>query len=271
MENNKHPTYGNGKVCYIEMPALDISRSADFYKAVFAWKIRQRGDGATAFDDGVGEVSGAWVVGRRAAIEPGLLIYIMVDSVAATCETVIANGGKIAQAIGGDAPEITARFADPAGNILGLYQNPIAESLPDREIVSTRVIHASRKLIWKAWTDPKHLAKWWGPNGFTNTIHEFDAKPGGHWRFVRHGPDGADCQNHIVFLDVTKPERIVFDHISGPQFLVVARFDLQETGTKITFRMIFQSAAECEKTKPLCVPANEQNFDRLEAELRKMS
>ena len=120
----KHPTLANGKVCYIEIPALDINASASFYKDVFGWRTRQRGDGSIAFDDAAGEVSGTWVVGRRAATEPGLLIYIMVDSVPATIDTVIANGGKIVQPIGMDAPEITARFSDPAGNILGLYQEP---------------------------------------------------------------------------------------------------------------------------------------------------
>ena len=122
MANNKHPTLANGKVCYIEIPAIDIKDSARFYKEVFGWQIRQRGDGHLAFDDAVGEVSGTWVVGRRAATEPGLLIYIMVDSVAASIEAVSANGGKIVQPIGMDAPEITARFSDPAGNVLGLYQ-----------------------------------------------------------------------------------------------------------------------------------------------------
>jgi predicted enzyme related to lactoylglutathione lyase len=118
------PTYENGKICYIQMPTTDIARSAEFYRRVFGWKIRQRGDGSTAFDDGVGQVSGTWVLGRPPSVTPGLLIYIMVDSVAATIETVIANGGEIVQPIGADAPEITARFRDPGGNVLGLYQNP---------------------------------------------------------------------------------------------------------------------------------------------------
>lgn len=118
------PTRANGKICYIEIPALDVQRSADFYTAVFGWKVRKRGDGATAFDDTVGEVSGAWVTGRPPHSQPGLLIYIMVDSVAATVDAVVAHGGFIAQPIGVDAPEITARFRDPAGNVIGLYQDP---------------------------------------------------------------------------------------------------------------------------------------------------
>jgi len=126
MEKNMTPTLGDGKICYLEIPASEINASASFYKAVFGWQLRQRGDGNIAFDDTVGEVSGTWVLGRKAATEPGLLIYIMVDSVAATMEVIVANGGRIVQPIGLDAPEITARFSDPAGNIMGLYQEPAA-------------------------------------------------------------------------------------------------------------------------------------------------
>lgn len=118
------PNYGNGKICYVEIPSTDVARSAEFYNRVLGWKIRTRGDGSTAFDDSVGEVSGSFVMGRPPMSAVGLLIYVMVDSVAATIEKVIANGGEIVQPIGADAPEITARFRDPAGNILGLYQNP---------------------------------------------------------------------------------------------------------------------------------------------------
>ena len=118
------PTSANGKICYIEMPATDIQRSAEFYKNVFGWQNRQRGDGSTAFDDTTGEVSGTWVLGRPASTTPGLLMYIMVDSVAKTVDAVIANGGEIAQPLGADAPEITARFRDPGGNVIGLYQQP---------------------------------------------------------------------------------------------------------------------------------------------------
>ena len=95
------PTLANGKVCYIEIPAVDIKRSADFYAKVFGWQIRKRGDGQTAFDDATGEVSGSWVVGRKTWSEPGLLLTIGVD-----------------------APEVTARFRDPGGNVIGLYQEP---------------------------------------------------------------------------------------------------------------------------------------------------
>jgi len=120
------PTAKNGKVCYIEMPTTDVARSADFYAKVFGWNVRRRGDGVTAFDDTTGQVSGAWRPGRPASDQPGLLIYIMVDSVAAACDTVVANGGQIVQPVGGDPGELTARFRDPGGNVLGLYQEPSA-------------------------------------------------------------------------------------------------------------------------------------------------
>lgn len=118
------PTYSNGKICYLEIPATDLARSIEFYEKVFGWKTRRRGDGQTAFDDGVGEVSGTWVTGRPPSAEPGLLFYIMCDSVADTIDAVIANGGEVVQPIGVDAPEITARFRDPGGNVIGLYQQP---------------------------------------------------------------------------------------------------------------------------------------------------
>ena len=116
--------YANGKICYIDLPAIDIARSADFYARVFGWEIRKRVDGSTAFDDTVGQVSGTWTVGRPPASQPGLLVYVMVEDAEATVKAIEANGGEIVQAIGGDAPEITARFRDPGGNVIGIYEQP---------------------------------------------------------------------------------------------------------------------------------------------------
>ena len=122
------PTYTNGKICYVEIPATDIARSSQFYSSVFGWKTRTRGDGSIAFDDTAGEVSGTWVLRRKPTAEPGLLFYIMVDDAAATAEALVTAGGEIVQKIGADAPEITARFRDPAGNVIGLYQQPARSS-----------------------------------------------------------------------------------------------------------------------------------------------
>jgi uncharacterized protein len=114
-------TNADGKICYVEMPAADAARSAEFYRAVFGWTIRTRGDGATAFDDGV-EVSGAFVAGRPPAKDPGFRVYIMVADAAATLEKIEAHGGEIVEPLHPDAPEIVALFRDPGGNLLGIYQ-----------------------------------------------------------------------------------------------------------------------------------------------------
>jgi hypothetical protein len=127
MEKNKQPTMANGRICYIEIPATDVLLSASFYKKIFGWQIRERSNGQIAFDDTVNEVSGTWVVGRNPTTEAGLLIYIMVDSVTSTIKAIVSQGGKIVQPIGVDSQEITARFSDPAGNIFGLYQEPIKD------------------------------------------------------------------------------------------------------------------------------------------------
>jgi uncharacterized protein len=113
----------NGKICYIEIPATDVARSAEFYSRAFGWTIRQRGDGATAFDDTTGNVSGAWVTGRPPQ-SPGLVVYIMVADAEAAIEKIKAAGGEIVQPIGGDPGEITARFRDPGGNVVAIYQEP---------------------------------------------------------------------------------------------------------------------------------------------------
>jgi len=114
---------GNGKICYVEIPCVDAFQAAAFYHEVFGWTHRRRPNGSFAFDDTVGGVSGTWVPGRAPASAPGFMIYIMVDSVEAAIDAVIAHGGTIVQPIGADAPEITARFRDPAGNVMGLYQD----------------------------------------------------------------------------------------------------------------------------------------------------
>lgn len=114
------PKGTNGKICYVEIPAKDIQKSADFYAKVFGWKIKKRGDGSTAFDDPVGGVSGAWVLERPVTAKPGLLVYIMVDSISKTTESIVREGGAIMRV---HTTEI-AHFRDPAGNIVGLYQEP---------------------------------------------------------------------------------------------------------------------------------------------------
>lgn len=124
MTTAREHTLGTGKICYLEIPAADVSRSAAFYERAFGRTVRQRGDGATAFDDTVNGVGGAWVTGRAPAVEPGLVVYIMVADAAAAVAAVAAAGGEIVQPVDPHAPEVLARFRDPGGNVLGIYQEP---------------------------------------------------------------------------------------------------------------------------------------------------
>ena len=121
LENNE-PTLNSGKICYIEIPTVNANESANFYGKVFGWQIRRRDDGAISFDDTVFEVSGRFGTGRKAIGEAGLVVYIMVKDAEFTLNAIVAEGGKIVQPIGMDLPEITARFIDPAGNLLAVYE-----------------------------------------------------------------------------------------------------------------------------------------------------
>src|SRR5712671_6595615 len=114
----------------------------------------------------------------------------------------------------------------------------------EREIVITRVFDAPRELVFQMWTDPEHVAKWWGPKGFTSTIYELDVKEGGVWRFVMHGPDGTDYKNLVIYDEIVKPERLVYSHVSGPRFQMTLTFAERGGKTELTARMIFESAAE---------------------------
>jgi uncharacterized protein YndB with AHSA1/START domain len=127
-------------------------------------------------------------------------------------------------------------------NSLDLDQDP-------RVIVGTRVLDAPRDLVWRVWTDPVHLAQWWGPNGFRTTTSAYDLRPGGVWRFVMHGPDGRDYQNRITFDEIVKPERLVYHHGGGDdvepvQFRTTVTFDDLGGKTRVTLRGEFPSAEE---------------------------
>lgn len=143
---------------------------------------------------------------------------------------------------------------------------------PDCEIVSSRIVNFTQEIVFKAWTDPDHLKNWWGPKGFTNTFEEFDLRPGGRWKFVMHAPDKGNFQNECEFVKIEKPTEIAWIRISKPLFNIVATFEKKtDNQTKIVFRMVFTTAEECSKLKPYVVDKNEENFDRLEDELAKMT
>ena len=142
---------------------------------------------------------------------------------------------------------------------------------PDCEIVTVRILSASRETVFRAWTDPAILQRWWGPSGFTNTFHEFNPVPGGKWKFVMHGPEKGNYPNECVFIVVDAPSLIAWDRISQPHFQVVATFEEIPAGkTKLTFRMQFNSKEACDKIRPFATGKNEENFDKLEVELSKM-
>ena len=148
----------------------------------------------------------------------------------------------------------------------------ILQTTPDCEIRSSRIVNYSVELVFTAWTNPNHLKNWWGPKGFTNTFKEFDLKPGGKWSFVMHGPEKGNYVNECEFVLIEKPKLIVWKRISKPLFNVVAEFEeIASNQTKIIFRMVFDTADECNKIKPFAIEKNEENFDKLEMELMKMS
>lgn len=147
----------------------------------------------------------------------------------------------------------------------------LAGMADDREIVSTRVIAAPREKVFRAFSDPAQLVHWWGPAGFTNTFHEFDLRPGGEWKFVMHGPDGTNYRNRSVFAEVVPPERVVFDHLETMhRFRMTIALDDAGGTTRITWRMRFETPEECDKVRAFVPRCNEENLDRLEAQLAKM-
>jgi predicted enzyme related to lactoylglutathione lyase len=139
---NDQPKWRTGKLCYIEIPAVDVARSAEFYRDAFGWTLRQRGDGATSFDDTVNQVSGTFVTGRPPATEPGFLIYVMVADLQAALEAVQTAGGAIRHLAGPEAGEVFAWFADPAGNVLGIYQQPGLAETEAQEAQETKEAQA---------------------------------------------------------------------------------------------------------------------------------
>lgn len=118
-----------------------------------------------------------------------------------------------------------------------------------REIGSTRIFEAPRALVWMVWTDPEHIAKWWGPNGFTTTTKTFELKPGGQWLFTMHGPDGTDYRNDITFTEVIEPERIEYDHGPSPVFHTTVTFEEEGADrTKLSMTALFPTVEERNRT-----------------------
>ncbi len=146
----------------------------------------------------------------------------------------------------------------------------------DREIYATRLLDAPRELVWKAWTEPAHIAQWWGPDGFTNTIHKMDVQPGGEWLFVMHGPDGTDYDNRVVFREVVPPRRLVYQHGEKGRpdhFLVTATFTAQGNQTRLDMQMLFETQADRDLVieKYGALEGQKQTLKRMEDYLTGMS
>ncbi|WP_100612339.1 SRPBCC family protein [Confluentibacter lentus] len=143
--------------------------------------------------------------------------------------------------------------------------------LIDKVIYSSRALNAPLEVVYQAFVNPQHLKNWWGPEGFTNTIHEFDLQPGGKWLLTMHGPEKGNYENASVFKTVEPNKLVAWKRLSQPLFDMEVAFEaLSPSKTIISFRMIFDSGEACNKMTPFVVPKNEENFDRLERELLRM-
>ena len=156
-----------------------------------------------------------------------------------------------------------------------MANKPVSDTA-DREIVLTRVLAAPRELVFTVWTDPKHISQWWGPRGFTTTTHEMDARPGGIWRFLMHGPDGTDYPTKIVYTEVVKPERLVYAHgddngSDSREFHVTVTFTESAGQTVVTMRMLFATAEERNQTAAFgAIELGNQTLERLAEHLANL-
>lgn len=138
----------------------------------------------------------------------------------------------------------------------------------DCEIVAARHFPFPPARVFAAFTDAARVAQWWGPAGFTNTVDSFDFRLGGAWHIAMTAPDGTVYPNEWRFLEIDAPARLVLDHERpGHRFLLTVTFSAQPGGTRLGWRMRFDSAEEVARIRAFVVPANEQNFDRLHAHL----
>ena len=144
--------------------------------------------------------------------------------------------------------------------------DPLAPATAE-EVLSTRVFAHSPAAMWAAFADPARLARWWGPAGFRNSFDEFDLRVGGAWRFTMHGPDGKDYPNHNTFRAVAPGRELSFQHESAPRFVMTMLLRPEAGGTRLIWRQRFETAGLKEALAAIVVPSNEQNFDRLAAEL----
>jgi len=145
---------------------------------------------------------------------------------------------------------------------------PFMTASPESTLRTERLIAAPTDKVFGAFEQPERLARWWGPNGFTNTFVEFDFRPGGHWRHIMRGPDGRNYPNETIFREIRPCERIVLEHVMDPWFTLTIELIPEGNQTRIVWSQEFKSRQVAEALRSLCEPANEQNLDRLEQVLK---
>lgn len=158
-------------------------------------------------------------------------------------------------------------------------RSDIKPDTADREIVASRIFNAPRELLWEAWTDPDKVTHWWGPNGFTTTTIEIDIRPGGIWKHIMHGPDGTDYPNLTRYVEVIKPERLVYinsggsDDIPHIEYRATVTFENERGKTRLTMRMVFSTSSERDRVAGEygAVEGLEQHLERLTQFLAKMN
>jgi uncharacterized protein YndB with AHSA1/START domain len=141
-------------------------------------------------------------------------------------------------------------------------------SLAAREINTGRLFDAPPERVYRAFADPAQLALWWGPKGFSNRFEQFDLRPGGRWRFTMTAPDGTEFANEWLFVEVAPAQRVLMYHLLPMHaFEMALDFAAEGGGTRLGWRMRFDSVAEAERVRPFVQPANEENLDRLATRL----
>ena len=202
--------------------------------------------------------------GAKPSTEAGLLIYVMVDSVAETIDAVLVNGGKVVQPLGFDAPELTARISDPAGNVIGLYQEP---SRAGTAFVICRVFDAPCRVVWRAWTEAERLKQWFGPKGFTMPYCKLDSRPGGMLHYQLRSADGKEMWGKFIFREIEAPHRLVFVNCFSDEKGGMARHPLSpawplEMLSSVTFAEHEGKTAVTVRWEPLNSTAEERKtFD----------
>lgn len=151
----------------------------------------------------------------------------------------------------------------------------LVDDTRDREFGAERTLDAPVELVWKVWSEPEHIAQWWGPNGFRNTIHKMEFRQGGDWNYMMHGPDGTDYPNHVHYLEIIKHRSMIYDHGSPEdpgQFRVYVKFRPEGKKTHVSMRGVFRTTAQLKEAveKFGAREGLEQNFDRMVAYVKKM-